>query len=419
MKIKIFLALFLSVSAANAQKADTVLVLQNVIRETLENNPELKAGANFWKAAETAVAPAGALPDPVLGFNLLNLPVNHFVFDQEPMTGKQLVISQKIPFPGKLKSEETIARENSNFRHQQFLEQRNQVVKAVKIAYYNLDFIDAAMETTQKNSDFLQQFAAIAQTRYENGSGIQQNFLQAELERARNQEKLIDWQQKRRASAAKLNQLRNRPVTQPVPKTQPPELISSDFSFSDLLKIAESKRPQSNAWEALERQATEKISLAQKNFLPDLTLGIAWTQREVLQNGSGGVDYLSGMFSINLPLYFWQKQKPQVLSSRQSAETVKNQHENYQRELAAELEILLGELKQHHELLQLYTGKILPLAQQNLESAKSAYQVSKVDFQTLLNSQMLLFNYQLEYHRVKKELFISLAELEALVGGPF
>lgn len=417
MKQKILLLMFFVVSGAFSQPADTLLVLEDVIREAVENNPGLKAEKDRWKAAASAVDPAGALPDPVLGFNVLNLPADNFVFDQEPMTGKQLVLRQKIPFPGKLSSERKIAQESSNLRRQQFLEQRNQFIKSVKIAYYNLNYIDTTIATIQKNADLLQQFASISRIRYETGRGIQQDYLQAELELARNQEKLIAWRQKRQATAARLNQLMNRPVRQAVPKTQPLEIAPVDFSLADLMESAKKRRPQSAAWEAMVRRADEKVSRARKNFLPDLTLGVAWTQRDVLKNGAGGVDYLSGMLSINLPLYFWQKQKPNVQANEQTAVRVKSQRENYLRELAAEIEIRLSELQQHQKLKALYESQMLPRARQNLASARSAYQVSKVDFQTLLNSQMLLLNYQLDYHRVQKEIGVSLAKLEALVGG--
>ena len=45
---------------------------------------------------------SGSLQDPVVGIGLLNLPVDTFDFDQEPMTQKQLFASQKFPWFGTL-----------------------------------------------------------------------------------------------------------------------------------------------------------------------------------------------------------------------------------------------------------------------------------------------------------------------------
>ena len=85
--------------------ADTLNVklnLQDLINEAFQNNLELQAIQYNWESDKAKIPQAGALPDPQLGFNLQNVPVNSFRFDQEPMTSKQILLQQKFPFPGKL-----------------------------------------------------------------------------------------------------------------------------------------------------------------------------------------------------------------------------------------------------------------------------------------------------------------------------
>ena len=53
------------------------------------------------EAMAFAPSQVGALPDPMLSFNAMNLPTDTFDLDQEPMTQLQLMLSQKLPFPGK------------------------------------------------------------------------------------------------------------------------------------------------------------------------------------------------------------------------------------------------------------------------------------------------------------------------------
>ncbi|MGC9022914.1 MAG: TolC family protein, partial [Dissulfurimicrobium sp.] len=54
--------------------------------------------------------------------------------------------------------------------------------------------------------------------------------------------------------------------------------------------------------------------------------------------------------------------------------------------------------------------------EQDLESATINYRVGKVDFLTLLDSLMTLFNYEREYYESIADYQIKLAGLEALVG---
>ena len=60
--------------------------------------------------------------------------------------------------------------------------------------------------------------------------------------------------------------------------------------------------------------------------------------------------------------------------------------------------------------------EILPQASQSLKSAIAGYQTDKVDFLTLLNNQINLFNFEKDYYRVLSDYFIGISRLEAATG---
>ncbi|MGK7370796.1 MAG: TolC family protein, partial [Candidatus Halalkalibacterium sp. M3_1C_030] len=76
--------------AVKGQTNDSTLVLDELIQKVLAQNPELQSSFQGWEASKTRISQQEALPDPTLGLNLMNLPVNSFALDQEPMTGKQI-----------------------------------------------------------------------------------------------------------------------------------------------------------------------------------------------------------------------------------------------------------------------------------------------------------------------------------------
>ena len=78
---------------------------------------------------------------------------------------------------------------------------------------------------------------------------------------------------------------------------------------------------------------------------------------------------------------------------------------------------LLAKLKKREKLVSLYKSGIIPQAEQSLESATIGYRVNKVDFLTLLDSRVTLFNYERELYESLAEYMIRLAQLEAMVGG--
>lgn len=399
-----------------AQQSDSIARLPDLIEEGINNNPDLLASYQNWQADLAKIPQAGALPDPQLSFNLLNLPVNTFELNQEPMTGKQIALMQMFPFPGKQGLREDIAKSAADISRDKNLELKNQLIKNIKQTYYDIFFIDRSLETVQKNRGVLQDFIRIAQSKYSVGKGLQQDVLKAQVEFSKLEDKSITLTQKRQAATARLNALLNRPAGTPLGKTIVPEPDSLNLDFAQLQNLANENRPLLQAWNSMFQQSAKKVSLAKKEYLPDFKLGIAYTQRDKLENGMGGIDYLSGLFSVDIPLYFWRKQNKKVEETRYNQDMVQQSYRNVQNQVYADLDKSLSDVEKNYRLLELYKSGIIPQATQSLNAAIAGYQTNKVDFLTLLNNQLTLFNFELDYYRFLSDYRKGIADLEAATG---
>jgi outer membrane protein TolC len=252
----------------------------------------------------------------MLSLNLLNLPVDNFSFTQQPMTGKQIAFSQNIPFPGKLGLQKNIAEQNSIVAEMNYQEQRNQLINQVKETFYHIFFIDKAIKTSENNSQLIKQFIHIAEIRYKVGKGLQQDLLRAQVQFSRISDRLLILKQKRETLTAQMNRLLNRQAGNPMTGAIQLEYQPHTFNLDTLKFLADTNRPLLISWEAALKQSRQKIRLAEKQYLPDFRLAVAYTQREILKNGDPGVDFFSAMMTLNIPLYFWKKQNKQVEESR-------------------------------------------------------------------------------------------------------
>jgi outer membrane protein TolC len=223
----LFITIFIH-SAGFSQIIEDVLILDQLIKMAIERNPQLQSFNSATLADSARIPQSGALPDPILSLNLLNLPTNSFSFDQEPMTGKQIALRQLFPFPGKLSLKEKISSESAAISITNYQEYKNQIIKDLKIAYYDLFFIDKAVEITNKNQLLLQEFAKIAETKYSVGKGIQQDVLKAQVEYSKMSDKLIQLEQKREVKQAQINTLINAPVNSKLGKTVEPDFLPVD-----------------------------------------------------------------------------------------------------------------------------------------------------------------------------------------------
>ena len=114
------------------QSSDSTLILDQLIQEMLLQNPELQVSYKQWQVTAAQAPQAGALPDPVLGIGVMNLPVNSFTFNQEMMTGKQISAMQMFPFPGKHGTRKAIGINEAAVAEQNYLQKQAERKKDFK-----------------------------------------------------------------------------------------------------------------------------------------------------------------------------------------------------------------------------------------------------------------------------------------------
>ena len=353
----------------------------------------------------------------MLSLNLMNLPFENLGFDQEPMSGKQIMIMQGIPFPGKLNLKGQIAKSGVDIARNQYAEETNALTKNIIKTYYDLFFVDEAISTVKKNRQLLSEFLKVAEQKYAVGKGLQQDVLKAQVQLSLMTEKIINFQQKREIIKSYLNQLLNRPIDGSMGPTQKPDFKSISTQYAQLIEIAEAKRPVLIAWQNRVRRSEKKIELARKNLFPDLAITASYTQRDILQSGMGGADFLSTGISLNLPIYARSKQKQHITETQIELKSLQERYESVQQKVYQDINNGLTELNNNADLLELYRTGIVPQAAQSLESSLTGYQTDKVDFLTLISSELTLFNLELEHLRLLSAYQINIAELEFTIGA--
>ncbi|HDP97690.1 MAG TPA: TolC family protein [bacterium] len=390
--------------------------LEQLIEEALQNNPAYRSAVYQAQQVNQTISQAGALPDPILGLSVMNLPVDNFAFDLEPMTGKKLSLMQVFPFPGKLKLKENMAGYQAQVVEQQVEELKNDLIKNVKLMYYEIFYLDKSIEILNINQTLLQQLVTVAEKKYSVGKGLQQDVLKARVEHAKISDKLISLQQKRKNAVFKLNKLLNRNISQSFEKIKIVDKPAIDYYSSDLKALGLEHRPILKTWRLLIEKSKSGNKLAKLDYLPDFRVGIAYTQRDDLRSGMKIPDFFSAELQLDLPLYFYKKQSKKVQETQLKIRSLEDSYIAIKNEVFFEIENAITEIEKNTRLIELYKTNILPQASQSLNSAMSGYQFDKVDFLTLLNNQLTLYGYELEHYFVFTALLKNFAELEAAVG---
>jgi outer membrane protein TolC len=413
--LTILALLLLAAGIARAGEAKPAEALPALIDTALANNPELKSSQTRWQMFVAKSRQAGALDDPMFMFKLQNMLAREpFVFNKDPQSGKVIGISQQLPFWGKRAIREEIAVYEAESYRWQAEERKLELKRMVTETYYQLYSVDKALEIIEKNLHIIGDFITIAESRYSVGQGVQQDIFKAGLERSKMLDMQITLQQQRTSLAANLNYLLYRPSNTPVGQVADFELPIISRSVQQLNDLAYDKRPQVKNLIALADKGVASHRLARKEFFPDFNLSFEYMFREASMNDPGYNMFSLGV-TFNLP---FQQEKRRAMLAESSSETDMAVEElnGLKNSIGYTINDTLAQMERRRKLVELYKTGIIPQAEQSLESAVISYRVGKVDFLTLLDGRVNLFNYEKELFESKAEYMMKLAQLEAAVG---
>lgn len=390
-------------------------ILNRFITEALENNPEIQGIKHKISAYKEVTTQAGALDDPMLEFELMNVPTDRFSFTQEPMTQKQVSISQNLPYPGKLDLKTQIAQKDVEIIEKGFEETRLKIVNDVKQSYYELCFILASIDVTEQNKSLLRQFITVAQSKYSVGKGIQQDVLKAQVELSKIMDELIRLNKMREVEKSRLNTLMNRLPQAPISIVHGIAQSPFNKNIEEMQKSAEENRSALKEIKALMERFQVSRELAEKEYYPNFKLGVRYGQRENLTDQSQP-DLFSAFVGINIPLWHKSKQSRKVAEENYNIEMTREAYNRARNQIFFEIKEIMDTETEKNQLLKLIKAAIIPQARQSLESAIAGYNVNKVDFLTLLDNQITLLNWEIKYHKELTSYEKNLAKLEQVVG---
>ncbi|MCE2422627.1 MAG: TolC family protein [Gemmatimonadetes bacterium] len=392
------------------------------INEALEGNPRVRAALLETRAAESRTAQAATLPDPVLSFT-------QHMLGPQTRVGPQfssVSVTQSLPWFGTLSDRRAIAAAAAAMQSESYQEQRAEVVRQVKLAYYDLAYFDEALRITGEEEQLLLHYEALARARYSQGFGQQQEVvkLQAGVTRVLNRRQELLRQ--RTDFEALLNVLADRPVNTPVPPVTIGELPAVALDDEQLHATGLGERPEVRSARLRIERDEHGVSLARRRYRPGLAVGVAWGNvlgrrddpgRENPPPGNGR-DTWSLTLGASLPVF----RGSYDAGVREAAARVSAAEEAYRdavngvalavRSTAFRIMTIEGQLA-------LFERALLPQAEQALRATEEAYSGGVTGVLELLDSEEMLLNVRLGLARLRADYMKALAEMERAIGSPF
>jgi cobalt-zinc-cadmium efflux system outer membrane protein len=410
------------VGAAQAVEShiSEALSVDAAVIKAVRDNPSLAEMQSRFEALSEVPSQVGSLPDPMVNLGAMNFPTDTFERDQEPMTQLQLGFSQAFPFPGKLALKQEAAQHDAKAAGHSVEEARLQLIRKVKNRWWQLYYIDRAIETVDRNEALLGQLIEVAKTKYETGEGLQQDVLLAQLELSKLIDQKIQLEAIRRQQAIHLNILMDQ--TPELEITLPQEVgrtLPDLANEADLYQKAEGARPLLHQLETKVDAAQSRLDLAERDYYPDFNVNLTYGERtgkNPMPIGGSRSDFLSVMLGVKVPIYAGRKQSKAVSQRGLEVQTSRYALLDERGLVRGAIAASVTDYDRAKQQLSLFETGIVPQAEQTVKSMLAGYRVSEVDFLNLVRSQITLFNYELRYWKALSEAKQALAQLEAAVG---
>lgn len=382
----------------------------------LKNNPSLKA-YNFQSGAlQQKIKSSKAWDDPMIYGGVMNLPVN-FSFTQDMMTMKQVGIQQNFSIGKKYSIRGIVAQKEFDASIFNVNAQRLALVKDVKQQYYDLYAQTKAIEASQNSFTTLKNYIDIANTRYSTGQGTQQDVFKAQVELTKMQEELIKMQSMREDMIVIFNTLLARDKTDPVEILSEIKFKKVNLIMDSLISDADRNSPILLASKKLISKDSASYQLAKASKIPDFNTGFWYGQRQaVMPDGKKAKDMIGFSFGLTLPVYSRQKQNPLIAESAINIQKSQSQIEAVQNQIKLMIHHAIIDANKNEKLITLYEKQLIPQATENLNAGITGYQQNKIDFMTLTDNFISLYNYRLQYYQSISDYMKAIAELEMLTN---
>ena len=385
--------------------------IADLVSEAEKNNPEIAAAYHGWQAATHVPRQASAFPETQLSIQQFSVgsPRPFAGFSNSNFAYIGIGASQDLPYPGKRVLRGRVAELEAGSMRQNAESVRRRVIEALKLAYFQLAYIQQTLGTIEQSDQTLSQIEQIAESHYRVGKGSQQDVLKAQLQHTRILQEIARHHQLEGQLQVQLKQSLNRPQTAPDIVAEPLTPTFLLYTDAQLLHRVEEQSPEIAAkTQTVERQQAA-VELAHKDFRPDFMASYMYQH-----TASQFRDYYMATFGLRLPNR--GRQREELAEAEEKRERAKQELQAERQRVFSEIEQQYVLIRASEERLNIYKGGLVPQADATFQSGMAGYQANRQDFQTLLGNFMDVLNLQLDYRRELVEHESALARLERLTG---
>ena len=386
--------------------------LSQLLAEAGANNPQISAADHGARAARQMAPQVTTLPDPKFTYQQLSVgsPKPFAGYTNSDFAYIGVGASQELPYPGKLRLRGQVAERDADTKQAEVEVTKTSVAEAIKADYLQLAYLQQTLGILRQNEGVLDQLIQDATVHYQVGQGMQQDVLQAQVNRTKIVKEITMHHQQMGQLQAHLKGLLSRDQASPDIVTE--DLIENPLkrTSAELLAMVRQSNPQIQVDASSVRKQDAQLASAKREGKPDFELGYMYQNTDRKYR-----DYYMFTFDVRFP------RKTRV--NAEIAEATERRSES-QQTLNAHLQQQLAEVQEGYvkatsdeELLKEYREGLVPQSDAAYRATLNAYASNREQFIHVLSYFTDLLSLKLEYAQTLVDHEAALAHLETLTGA--
>ncbi len=392
--------------------ASTPTPLSQLLAEARANNPQLSAADHEARAARQKAPQVTTLPDPKFTYQQFSVgsPKPFAGYTNSDFAYIGIGASQELPYPGKLRLRGEVANRDADTKQAEVGLIGTSIADAVKADYLQLAYLQQTLGILQQNETVLDQLIQDATAHYQVGQGMQQDVLEAQVNRTKIVREITMHHQQMWQVQAHLKGLLDR-------NQQSPDIITEDLTESrlkatsdELLAVVKKNNPQIQVDASAIQKQDAQVASEKREGKPDFELGYMYQNTDRKYR-----DYYMFTFDVRFP-----RKKRVNAEIAEAQEKLIASQQTLNAHLAQQLsqvQELYVQASSDEEQLKEFREGLIPQSDAAYRATLSAYASNKDQFTHVLSYFTDLLNLKLEYAETLLDHETALAHLESLTGA--
>ena len=392
--------------------ANRPTTLSQLLAEAETNSPQISAADHEARAARQMAPQVSTLPDPKVTYQQLGVgsPKPFAGYTNSDFSYVGIGASQELPYPGKLRLRGKVAERDADTKEAEVEVTKTSIADSIKADYIQLAYLQETLGILLQNESVLDQLIQDATAHYRVGQGMQQDVLEAQVNRTKIVREITMHHQQMWQIQAHLKGLLNR-------NQASPDIVTDDLAETplkrtspDLLAMVRQNNTQVLVDASSIQKQNARVASAKREGKPDFELGYMYQNTDRKYR-----DYYMFTFDVRFPR-----------KKRVNAEIAEAQEQlsASERTLDAHLQQQLAQVQQDYvqatsdeELLKEYREGLMPQSDATYSAALRAYASNREEFNHVLTYFTDVLTLKLEYASTLEDHEIALAHLESLTGA--